>query len=225
MPAVILDLDDTLYPHVQHVHSGFAAVATYVDRHFGVPAKDAYAALRHAREAGSRGSELQKLCEVTRLDATIVPDLLREFHAHRPQLWLRHDAAAALRMLRETGWRTALLTNGDPSIQAAKVRALSLEALVDHVVYASEHAPGGKPAREPFLETLSRLQAAPHEAVMVGDDPVNDIEGARALGMRTIFLARPGRPHHAVADAMVRLLSDVPQVASVLLGLEMSHAA
>ena len=39
MPAVIFDLDDTLYPHVQHVHSGFAAVATYVDRHFGVPAR------------------------------------------------------------------------------------------------------------------------------------------------------------------------------------------
>jgi putative hydrolase of the HAD superfamily len=225
MPVVIFDLDDTLYPHVQHVHSGFAAVATYVDRHFGVPAKDAYAALRHAREGGSRGSEFQKLCEVTRLDATIVPDLLREFHAHRPQLWLRHDASAALRMLRESGWRTALLTNGDPSIQAEKVRALSLEALVDHVVYASEHAPGGKPAREPFLEALRRLKAAPHEAVMVGDDPVNDIEGARALGIRTIFIARAGRPHHPGADATVHLLRDVPQVASALLGLEMSHAA
>ena len=225
MPAVIFDLDDTLYPHVQHVHSGFAAVATYVDRHFGVPAKDAYAALRHAREEGSRGSEFQKLCEVTRLDATVVPDLLREFHAHRPQLWLRHDASAALRMLREIGWRTALLPNGDPSIQAEKIRALGLTALVDHVVYASEHARGGKPAREPFLEVLRRLQVGARETVMVGDDPVNDIESAQALGIRAIFLAGIGRPHHAGADAVVHLLSDVPQVAAALLGPGMRHAA
>ena len=63
--------------------------------------------------------------------------------------------------LRSAGWRTALLTNGDPSVQAGKVRALGLEALVDHVVYASEHAPGGKPAREPFVEVLRRLQVGP----------------------------------------------------------------
>ena len=68
MPAVIFDLDDTLYPHVQHVHSGFAAVATYVDRNFDVPAKDAYATLRFARESGNRGNEFQWLCRVHRLD-------------------------------------------------------------------------------------------------------------------------------------------------------------
>jgi putative hydrolase of the HAD superfamily len=225
MPAVIFDLDDTLYPHVQHVHSGFAAVAAYVDRHFGVPAKDAYATLRVARDAGRRGSEFERLCEVVRLDAAIVPDLVREYNAHRPQLWLRHDASAALRILRESGWRTALLTNGHPPTQAGKVRALGLESLVDHVVYASEHAPGGKPAREPFLEVLRRLQVGPRDAVMVGDDPVNDIEGAHALGIRTIFLARIGRPHHAGADAVVHQLSDVPRVAAALLGHGMCHAA
>jgi putative hydrolase of the HAD superfamily len=242
MPAVIFDLDDTLYPHVQHVYSGFAAVAAYVDRYFGVPAKDTYATLRLARESGRRGSEFQRLCEVVRLDAAIIPDLVREYNAHRPQLWLRHDASAALRILRENGWRTALLTNGHPPTQAAKVRALGLEALVDHVVYASEHAPGGMPAREPFLEVLRRVQVAPREAVMVGNDPVNDIDGARVLGMRTIFLSRPGHPQHAVmpadgnrlagtcpapdgVDAVVHLLSDVPMVASALLGLGMKDAA
>src|SRR5262245_54800324 len=114
MPAVIFDLDDTLYPHVQHVHSGFAAVATWVDRHFNVPAKDAYATMRFARETGASGNEFQQLCTVYRLDTAIVADLVREYQEHRPQLWLSHGALAALTTLRQLGWRTALLTNGDP---------------------------------------------------------------------------------------------------------------
>jgi len=225
MPAVIFDLDDTLYPHVQHVHSGFAAVATYVDRHFNVPAKDVYATLRFARELGSRGREFQKICQVYRLDIAIVPDLIREYQVHSPQLWLTHDASAALGALRVSGWRTALLTNGDPSVQAEKVRVLGLAALVDHVVYACEHASGGKPGRQPFVEVLRRLQVAPNQAVMVGDDPVNDVDGAHALGIRTIFLARAGCPPYGGADAVVRMLSEVPSVASALLGWGMAHAA
>ena len=225
MAAVIFDLDDTLYPHVQHVHSGFAAVATYVDGHCGVPAKDVYATLRRIRELGYRGTEFQRLCQIYRLDPGIVTDLIREYQRHRPQLWLKHGASTALHVLRQSGWRTALLTNGDPVIQAAKVRALALEALVDHVVYASEYAPGGKPAREPFLEVLRRLQVAPPDAVMVGDDLVNDIEGARAVGIRTIFLAAAGRATQPGADAVVHLLDDVPRVAAALVGQEMVHAA
>jgi putative hydrolase of the HAD superfamily len=225
MKAVIFDLDDTLYPYIQHVHSGFAAVAMYVDRNFRVPAKDAYATLRCAREVDAKGNEFQRLCDVHRLDRSIVPDLLREYSAHRPQLWLTHDAAAVLSTLRRGGWRLGLLTNGDPSIQNKKVEVLGLAALIDHVVYASEHAPGGKPAREPFLEVLRRLQVSPHDAVMVGDDAVNDVDGARAVGIRTVFLARMGRPHHNHADAVVHSLSDVPAAATALLDRGMAHAA
>jgi putative hydrolase of the HAD superfamily len=225
MKAVIFDLDDTLYPYIQHVHSGFAAVAMYVDRHCGVAAKDAYATLRWAREVDARGAEFQRLCDVYRLDRSIVPALLREFNTHLPQLWLTHDAAAVLSTLRRDGWRLGLLTNGDPSVQRKKVEALGLAALIDHVIYASEHAPGGKPAREPFIEVLRRLQVAPRDAVMVGDDSVNDVDGGRAAGMRTIFLARTGRPHHDGADAVVHALSDVPGAAAALLGRGMAHAA
>jgi putative hydrolase of the HAD superfamily len=225
MKAVIFDLDDTLYPYIQHVHSGFAAVATYIDRTFRVPARDAYATLRVAREAGARGSEFQRLCEVHRLDQSIVPDLLREYAAHRPQLWLTHDAASVLSALRRNGWRLGLLTNGDPAVQRQKVEVLGLAALLDHVVYASEHAPGGKPAREPFIEVLRRLQVAAQDAVMVGDDPVNDVDGARAVGIRTIFLARQGRLRHEGADAVVHALSDVPGAAAALLDGGMARAA
>jgi putative hydrolase of the HAD superfamily len=225
MAAVIFDLDDTLYPQAQFVHSGFAAVARFVHAEGGPAAEDVYAALRIARDSGHRGREFQRLLERCGLDAAMLPDLVRVYRGHAPQLWLSHGARAVLDTLRGNGWRTALLTNGIPSVQAAKVAVLGLNDLVDHVVYAGEHADGGKPAPEPFLEALRRLQAAPGEAVMVGDDPANDIDGASAVGIRTIFMARAGGERPPRADAVVRLLTDVPPIAAELVARGFAHAA
>ena len=225
MAAIIFDLDDTLYPHEQYVHSGFCAVARHVDRFFGVPAATSYATLRRARELHRCGRELQALCEVHGLDEAIVPDLLQVYRTHRPQLWLSHDARVVLDQMRQHGWRLAVLTNGAPAAQALKIGALALHSLVDLVVYAEEHARGGKPSRAPFAEALCRLEVQACDAVMVGDDPVNDIEGGRAAGLRTIHLPRAGGRRSLQADATAGALTDVPALAAVLARPEVARAA
>jgi putative hydrolase of the HAD superfamily len=226
MAAIVFDLDDTLYPRVRHVYSGFSAIARAIARRFDVPVGAVYGRLRAAHEQGHRGVELQQMCAAFGLDETLVPDLVEIMRSHQPQIWLSHDAAEVLPALRARGWRTAVLTNGLPSSQAAKVRALGLHDLVDHVIYADEHAPGGKPAAEPFLAALNRLEATPQNAVMVGDDRVNDIEGARAVGMRTILLARGHGPHlDGGADTVVQDLTDVPRAALALVQNRVAHAA
>jgi len=63
---------------------------------------------------------------------------------------------------------------------------------------------------EAMLETLGAL---PHEAVMVGDDYLTDIAGAKRAGMYTIWVARTqvqGRPPDA--DAVVASLHELPDV-------------
>ena len=226
MAAVIFDLDDTLYPRVRHVQSGFSAVARAVARRFDLDATAVYTRLRAAHEHGVRGRELQQMCHSFNLNDALIPDLVQIMHSHQPQIWMSHDASDTLHALRVRGWRTAVLTNGLPSTQAAKVRALGVHTLVDHVLYAEEHAPGGKPAREPFLAALSRLDVLPQHAVMVGDDRANDIEGARAVGMRTILLARGGRPMlDSGADAVVGELTSVPRLALSFVQNGLAHAA
>jgi HAD superfamily hydrolase (TIGR01450 family) len=49
----------------------------------------------------------------------------------------------------------------------------------------------GKPQPHLFRAALSRLGLAPHEAAMVGDTPVADIQGAQGVGLRTIWIAPP----------------------------------
>jgi putative hydrolase of the HAD superfamily len=226
MAAIVFDLDDTLYPRVRHLHSGFSAVARALARRFDLPVERVYALLRTAYEQGARGRELQSMCASLGLETSLIPDLVQIMRSHQPQIWLWHDVLPMLQTLRVRGWRTAILTNGQPSAQAAKVRALGLHDLVDHVLYADEYAAGGKPSGEPFLAALSRLEVAPQNAVMVGDDRVNDIEGARAIGMRTILVARGGQPQHdGGADVVIGDLTDLPRVALHLVQNRMAHAA
>jgi putative hydrolase of the HAD superfamily len=226
MAAVVFDLDDTLYPHVRYVYSGFSAVARHLAQRFGVDANDAYTSLRRAFDVGFDGREFQRICDVYGLDVSIVPELVTVMRTHTPDLRVSYDVLDTLQGLRRQGWSLAILTNGLPQAQAAKVRALGLGTLVDHVVYADDYAAGGKPAPEPFLETLRRLRAAPHQAVMVGNDHLNDIEGARAIGMRTILLARGARPSvTGGADVVVSDLSGIARIALDLVNRAVPHAA
>lgn len=45
-----------------------------------------------------------------------------------------------------------------------------------------------KPSKRIFEEALRRLGVRPEETVYVGDSPLEDIQGAKALGMKTVFV-------------------------------------
>lgn len=218
MRGLIFDLDDTLYPYVQFVAGGFAAVAAHLEARFGVPAADARQTLECARRTGAHGRELQALCSAYGLPPSIIPELVGVFRSHPPKLTLAKGAGTMLRRVRAAGWRTAILTNGLPRVQEAKVRALRLDTLVDHVVFAEEHAPGGKPAAAPFLEALRRLGLPSRRCVFVGDDTFCDIAGARSVGMATILVSSTARPVcPAIPDAATTTLEAVPELAAAVL--------
>ncbi len=70
-----------------------------------------------------------------------------------------------------------------------------------------------KPSPSIFLAVLDLLGVEAPAAVMVGDSPFDDVEGARALGMRAYLIDREGRfPERA--DTLPTLLALPP-----LLGL------
>jgi len=50
-----------------------------------------------------------------------------------------------------------------------------------------------KPSPSIFRAVLDQLEVEPEAAAMIGDSPWDDVEGARALGMRAFLLDREGR--------------------------------
>ena len=224
--AIILDLDDTLYPERRFALSGLAAVAHHAHRAHGIPAAGAFGVLRRALAGGRRDRAFQDLVAHYRLPDHVIPRFLEVYRQHDPRLRLPRRSHLALTELRRS-WRIGLLTNGDPEIQARKVAALGLARYVDAVVFA-ETTGAAKPAGCAFRTALERLDGDARRAVFVGDHPVCDIAGARAIGMKTIHVRRPIAHDDADgcgADWTVDSMAMVPGAADALVpGRDHCHA-
>jgi HAD superfamily hydrolase (TIGR01549 family) len=102
---------------------------------------------------------------------------------------LYEDALPVLDELRTADLRIGLVSNGIRDL--AKFVAhhrLDVDAIVDSRSHGRV-----KPHPTIFQAALDLLGVAPVEAVMVGDSLEEDVEGARALGMRAILVDREDR--------------------------------
>lgn len=219
MRGIIFDLDDTLYPRADFMRSGFDAIARYVSHSWRCDRTAVFVTLLAAHSNGREGREFQAVCEEHRLPHSVVPTLVTVFRDHVPSLALRGDVRRTLAGLRRDGWRLVILTNGAPDVQRRKIASLGLDGFVDAVLYAEEHARGGKPDAAAFRAALSALCVPLHRCVLVGDDPVRDIEGARNVGVQTIRMLAPGQAQRLEreADAVVASIIEIPAFARVLL--------
>ena len=89
--------------------------------------------------------------------------------------------------LGRSGVKLGLISNGNGAEQRAKVRRAGLEPLFKHILIGGEFGVG-KPDPQVFNHTLRQLEVAPNQAWMVGDNLVNDVEGAQAVGIYGIWV-------------------------------------
>ncbi|WP_440989208.1 HAD family hydrolase [Haloarchaeobius baliensis] len=103
-----------------------------------------------------------------------------------------------------TDHRLAIVTNGAPEMQTAKLGALPFGDRFEHVVHAGYDAPA-KPSPEPFHHVLDLLDAEADRAVHVGDSLGSDVRGAHAAGLRSVWLADGSTPEPAPTYVVDRL--------------------
>jgi putative hydrolase of the HAD superfamily len=151
-----------------------------------------------AEDAFWRGVVAEVLDDVTDFESCY-----RELFAYfgRPEAW-RTDpqAAAVLKELTERGLLIGVCSNFDARLHGIIAGLPELQAL-RRVVVSSEVG-WRKPAAAFFAE-LSRVAGPPQRLLIVGDDPVNDYQGARAAGMAARLLDPAGR--HAGPDRITAL--------------------
>ena len=108
-------------------------------------------------------------------------------HAYNFELY--DDVLPTFSALREHGLKLALVSN-----TARDLDRFVAHHRLDVDVALSSRAHGRvKPHESIFRAVLSQLGVQPNEAAMVGDTVEDDVEGARALGMRAFLLDRDGR--------------------------------
>jgi len=125
------------------------------------------------------------------------------------------DTRDTLTALRERGYRLGLLSNTwwAADWHNADLAAHGLADLLDELVYTSD-LPCSKPHPSVFREIASRLGVPPEACVMIGDRQIDDVSGARAIGMRAIWRRNDsGFPTSDVApDAIVDALGELPDL-------------
>lgn len=118
------------------------------------------------------------------------------------------DTIPALRALRSCGWSTVILSNHVPELPAI-IDAIGLGTLVDDTL-SSACTGYEKPHPQAFHLGLRGMDAS--TAWMVGDNPIADIRGAEAVGIRAILVRRADRSikrqAESVAGAAELILQD-----------------
>jgi HAD superfamily hydrolase (TIGR01662 family) len=119
---------------------------------------------------------------------------------------LYDDVSAALQALAEQDLRLGLISNSHRCLESFQEH-FELDGLIDVAISSSQHG-YMKPHPSIFEAALKLAGVAASDAVMVGDSLMQDIEGARRVGMRGVLVRRAG----AASETAV---GDVPVISSL----------
>lgn len=207
--AVFLDFDDTLHDFTGAYRRALLQAVTPVCLAADPPCSPAWLAERCAVSwadiwelfVGGKISEASLWAERSASVLTlagVAPDAALTQAVHRGYLegmdaglQLYPETTVALGLLHEARPRPVLglLTNGPALVQRARLTRLGLADRFMPLVISGELG-CAKPDPRFFATALEQADVPPHAAVMIGDNPVADVAGARHAGLRAIWLNR-----------------------------------
>jgi putative hydrolase of the HAD superfamily len=190
--AILFDLDDTL---TDRTHSIFYYAERFrgdFANHLASTAMATIAeAILRADVRGYRPREEIWRDVLQRLPWRTVPqvsDLRRHWETCFPlAIVAREGLEETMSALHALGIRLGIVTNGEVPFQAPKITQLAMGQYLSTVVI-SEAVQVQKPDPRMFTHALAEIGCRASDAWFVGDDPVNDVLGAAAVGLRAIWL-------------------------------------
>ena len=186
---LVFDLDDTLYDESAYVKSGLHAVARSLAREYGLPRNQVYATLASCVLI-SRDRVIDRALEALGLHSKAISrKCVSVYRSHVPRLRLYPDAKRCLRRFKESP--LYVVTDGNKLVQEAKVKALDLEPLMQHVFITHRFGKrNAKPSPHCFLNICARERCKPSDVVYIGDDPSKDFVAIKKLGFLTVRVLR-----------------------------------
>jgi putative hydrolase of the HAD superfamily len=232
VPAILFDLDDTLFDHRYGTRT---AQALLRERHDVLRAWDE-SAFAHRHSELLEAFHLEVLAGRLTVDEARVRRFATLFaEAGRPLSAAQVDAVAmeyrdayrrswrlvpgaldTLGALRDRGVRLGIVTNNVVEEQTRKIAELGLAPLFDAVVI-SEAVGVSKPDPRIFRLALDDVRCPPGEALMVGDSWSGDIVGAVAAGLRAVWFNPGGAARPDAPPDVAEFATFAPSTAAFLL--------
>lgn len=159
---------------------------------------------------GTVYSELIREFNITGLNMDqLLEDYLDHFQHHCIGFDHLHTT---LESLKRRGMKLGIISNGRCQFQMDNIRGLGIEQFFDTILI-SECEGLRKPEPKIFERALMRMDVRAGEAIFVGDHPVNDIEAAKQVGMRTVCKKGPSWKA-AEADVVIEDLKELLKIES-----------
>ena len=190
--AVIFDLDNTLtdFMRMKDV-SVDSAIESMIDAGLEMSADDAKRRLFEIY--GREGIEDQRVFDkflieqLGEIDPMIHTAAIRGYRRGREYtLVLYPHVRRTLLAVAKRGLKLAVISDA-PRYQAwSRLCYLQLQHYFDHVI-TFDDTQVRKPNPAPFMKALELLVMNPDEVIMVGDWPERDMEGAKGVGIKTVY--------------------------------------
>ena len=229
--AVLFDTDNTLYAYDEPHKAGMTAVKSKVIRVFSISDEDFEKSFKLAREdvkrrinktaaSHSRLLYMQRMMEILGLGSQVLLALDLEqtyWRTFLAESRLFDEVKDLLDDLRILGIPAIVVTDLTAQIQFRKLVYFGLENSFNFVV-TSEEAGFDKPHDAPFKIALEKANIKDGSLWMIGDNPINDIQGAKeAIGAITLQKIHSGialGKNKQAPDASFKDFSDVRKLIS-----------
>ena len=128
---------------------------------------------------------------------------------------LNNGAISTIDSLRQKGYKIGIVADLIGHMYRNELGKRDILGKIDSLIISSETGIR-KPSSQAFHLCLQELECRPEKAVFVGNDPVDDISGAKKAGLKTIFLRTNFHHECAMADFTVDSLVEVPNIIETL---------
>lgn len=191
--AVVFDLDDTLFPEMEYVKSGFRAVADFLIRETN---KDYYEELIKLFEKDKK-DVFDRLIKNNGIKIE-VKELIDIYRNQKPTIRFYDDVLPFVNELKAKGIKTGIITDGRPEGQRAKLEALKCYSIFDKIIITDEL--GGIEYRKPhplsYEKMAESLNVNYDEMMYIGDNPSKDFGISEVYPIKTVWVKREGKRIH-----------------------------
>ena len=198
--AITMDLDDTLWEIHPVIHRAERRLYEWLGEHYPrITDKFSRNAIIEQRKEIAlefpqqdhdytflRRTVLGRIGVAANYGEQFVDEAMEVFDAVRNDVVVFPEVRPALEELRND-YRLIAVTNGNSNLQKIGIDDLF------HDVVTARNAGVAKPAPEIFDVAVRAGGAKAHQTLHVGDHPEIDVEGARAAGLRSVWVNRSGQ--------------------------------
>lgn len=235
--GVIFDLDDTLYPEIEYVKSGYNQVAEWLEDtmtkagvHNIPKAAEMSAKLWDLFMAGKASIDIliQDLFDEYTPDKDSLAGMtciemrksaLAVYRAQKPAINLYEGVPELIEKLQDMGVKVGIITDGRPEGQNNKLDALGLRKYVEDIIITDEL--GGVMFRKPCdiaFRIMQNRWGIPYEQlVYIGDNPAKDFLAPGQLGMQSVYVHNTeGIYYRGKADIGLRTIDRISELLDVI---------